>query len=68
MYEHFDKHRVHNGLRAEREYHVGVSFALIASHPNLWVASQHQEYMLDRLPMVGWKIALTQPIAWIFFI
>ena len=33
---------------------------------HLGTASQRKEYMVDRVPMVGWEFFYTEPIAWIF--
>ena len=51
VYEHLDNHREQIEMFIERENPVDVSFVP--------VASQQKEYMLDKVLMVGWKIALS---------
>ena len=35
--------------------------------PNLGVASQHKDYMLDKVAMDGWNVALAQPVSLGYF-
>ena len=66
LQENLEKHKEQIELQDERDNPVGVSFTPVTSYPSLGVASQQKEYILNRVPMFGWKITLTQPIAWIF--